>query len=189
MAPRQSPLPPHPPRRITHVSLQESSAGLQSGCRADLQVRTREPNPSHVIPSESPKRRVVRSEAAFAPNSLCRVGARLCSHTVFFASFLWSQALFPHAWANLPCRPVLLLFWVPLFTQIRPRWVFLIDECDFLFASPSFQLLLALHGLINLSESFKPDQSVAVVFRGETVVHLQSMLKNPFPEVPGHADI
>jgi hypothetical protein len=77
----------------------------------------------------------------------------------------------------------------PIGAQVFPRWILSLDEYDFLFSSPAFELLFALNGRAHFGETFKPDEPVAIVFRCESGVDLVSMLQDSGAEVAGEADV
>src|SRR5580698_4207014 len=60
----------------------------------------------------------------------------------------------------LPCK---LLFGKPIFAQVLPGGVRLLDQCDFLGAGPAFELLFAGDSGVWATELLEPDQTITVV--------------------------
>ena len=90
---------------------------------------------------------------------------------------------------HLALRADQLLLCVPLFTQIDPSRIALLDECDLLRSSPSLQLLLPLNRAAGMSITLKPYQAVAVVLRRKTLKELVLVLEDSFVEIARHPDV
>ncbi len=73
--------------------------------------------------------------------------------------------------------------------EIRPGWVFIFDEADFLFAAPGFYLLFAIYRYVNVGEDFKVDQAGDFVLGGEGGGEALAVLHDAALEVIGYAGV
>jgi hypothetical protein len=72
----------------------------------------------------------------------------------------------------------------PRFAEIRPRRIHLLNQPDLLRPTPSFDLLFPVYRIIDVLETFKPDQAMASVLCRETKsTSLSMLLRTPFKAV------
>src|ERR1700733_4104994 len=86
----------------------------------------------------------------------------------------------------LPCK---LLFGKPIFAQILPGGVRLLDQCDFLGAGPAFELLFAGDGGAGAAVLLKPDEAIAIVGGRESFVEFAFVGEDAALQIAGHADV
>ena len=77
----------------------------------------------------------------------------------------------------------------PWLTQIFPSRICEFNETYLPPPCPSLDFLFALDRGAHLAETFKPDETVAVVSRGESRMRLLLVLKDASAQVTGHTDI
>jgi hypothetical protein len=77
----------------------------------------------------------------------------------------------------------------PRFAQVFPGWIPGFDQSDLPCSGPSFDFLFSLDRGAHFGETFKPDETVAVVSRGESGMRLLLVLEDATAQVPGHAGV
>jgi hypothetical protein len=80
---------------------------------------------------------------------------------------------------HLARRANQLLRHVPRITQIDPRRVDFLDQCNLFGPSPSLQLLLARNRAADLRGMLEPNQTVGIVARGKTSAALIQAPEGP----------
>src|ERR1051326_1610842 len=73
--------------------------------------------------------------------------------------------------------------------QIFPLRVTLREQCDLLFSSPLFDLLLAICRYCGIAEGLKIHQSVDLVFRREAIEHTGLVLLYSLPEIVSETNV
>jgi hypothetical protein len=81
------------------------------------------------------------------------------------------------------------LYVVPVFAQVHPGWIDILDQRNLLFPPPAFELLFARNGFPDILISLEPDQAITVVPLHEAVVLFPFVFKDSPAQVTGDADV
>ncbi len=80
-------------------------------------------------------------------------------------------------------------FPAPVLSQVLPTRIELLNQGNFLFPPPAFDLLLTRDGHLNVLMAFVIDQAMALVFLGETFDGVVLVLVNTALEESGDANV
>jgi hypothetical protein len=89
--------------------------------------------------------------------------------------------------SNLALKQTSLL--VPVFTEVMPLRIYRVDNVDFLFASPSFDLLFPLDSGNRIAYRFEVYQTVNIVSVGKTGNQVMFVLIDSLFNIAGNTDI
>jgi len=77
----------------------------------------------------------------------------------------------------------------PFFAEIFPLGVHLLNHCDLLFSSPSFDLFFRTQRIVSIFKHFIKDKTVDFVFTAETIMSTTFVLMYASYKVAGYANI
>ena len=77
----------------------------------------------------------------------------------------------------------------PVFCQVQPPWIHLLDQEDPFFATPTLDLLFPVYGLLHVLMALVVDQAMALVFLGKAFDRVVFVLMNALVDKAGDAGI
>ena len=77
----------------------------------------------------------------------------------------------------------------PLLTQVFPCWIACFNQRYLPGTGPSLDFLFALNRGAHFRKTLKPDETVAVVARGESGMRLLLVLEDASAQIAGHAGV